>query len=278
MTPQDGRSPLQQQRWIEIRNVGSQDIPPYGVVEVVDSTEPDGTDSRTVFSVRRPTESSMSNVLFNGFETVPALGYGRATGDFPAWALSGSTTAGTKVGTEADSFTLSASSTGFVVLGGNFEGATRCAQASSTNRGDLLALLDGAVNCGNNATVTGAYSLDTGEDVTDVTVAYNTDYFNLIGKDGDKVLLKWDAKYLRYFIAQIQHHCQSFIVHVWDTTYCLNQIGRCISVPMMEENPVAGDPGCTILEWVDCNTGSGSGGTCDNDYPGEPCGKCNPEG
>lgn len=276
MIPQDPRSALQQQRWVEIRNVGSYDIPAFGAVEVVDSTEPDGADSRTVFHVRRPTEKSLANVLFNGFTPVPVSGYGSATGDFPAWVLCGTTTAGKKVGTVADSYELSESSSGFVVLGGDYEGATRCGQ-SGTNKGDLIALLDGAVNCDSDAAVTDAYSLETGEDVTGLGTIYNADYFNFIGRDNDKVMLKWDAKYERYFIAQIYHHCQSFIVHVWDTEYCLNQIGRCISVPMMQENPVAGDPGCTILEWVDCNVGSGSGGTCDNDYPGSPCGVCSPE-
>jgi hypothetical protein len=277
MNPQDARSPLQQQRWIEVRNVGSYDIPAFGVVEVTDSTEPDGTESRTVFHVRRPTEASMSNVLFNGSRPIPVSGYGAATGDFPAWALSGSTVAGTKIGTQADSYELSASSSGFVVLGGSFEGATRCGQAGAGNRGDIKAKLGGALNCDSDTTVTDAYSLETGEDVTDLGTIYNADYFNFIGRSGDNVLLKWDQKYLRYFVAQVYHHCQSFIVHVWDTTYCLNQIGRCISVPMMQENPVAGDPGCTILEWVDCNTGSGSGGECDNLYLGTPCNKCEPE-
>ncbi len=277
MIPQDGRSHLQQQRWVEIRNVGSYDIPPFGVVEVVDSTEPDGTESRTVFHVRRPTEKSMSNVLFNGMNTVPVAGFGSGTGDFPAWAMCDTTTAGTKVGTDTDSYSLTTGSSGFVVLGGNFEGTTRCGQAGAGNKGDLMAILNGAVNCDEDMAVSDAYSLDTGEDVTDVGTVYNADYFNLIGRDGDKVLLKWDARYSRYFAAQIYHHCQSFIVHVWDTTYCLNQIARCISVPMMAQNPTTGDPGCMILEWVDCNVGSGSGGECDSTLPGDVCNKCNPE-
>ena len=131
MFGQDERSPYRQVRWVEIYNVGAQEIPAFGAVEISGEEQPEsGTEltpnaGRTVLQVRRPTCDSAPRVAFNGENPLGANKYGYGTLDMPAWSLCSTTTNDDKVGTVKDSFILAKDKTGFIVLGGSYNGATR---------------------------------------------------------------------------------------------------------------------------------------------------------
>lgn len=133
MIPQDARSPHQQQRWIEIYNAGSSDIPPFGVVEIVESTRPeDGGitgEGPTVVSVRRPTIDSLPHFIINGPMTVPVGERGRvATNDYPCLAMydTGETpVSGQEWGTVIDSYALGRGRQGVVIMGDAAYGVVR---------------------------------------------------------------------------------------------------------------------------------------------------------
>lgn len=131
MIPQDARSPFRQVRWVEIYNSGSVEIPAFGATEIIGETEPESGSEltpdagRTVLQVQRPTCDSSPNVCFNGQHPVGVGKYGRGTIDPPCWALCESTTNGDKVGTVDDSFELGLGKSGYIVIGGSYEGATR---------------------------------------------------------------------------------------------------------------------------------------------------------
>lgn len=112
--PQDVRSPVQQQRWIECVNVGSQEIPPHGCCEIVGTTT--AGIGRTVLQVKRPTADGLANVVLNGVQPIQAAKHGYCTKDFPAFAL-GTTSVGEPCGSQKDSFALKTGVSGFVSLG-----------------------------------------------------------------------------------------------------------------------------------------------------------------
>lgn len=117
-------APRRQQRFVEVLNTGSA-APAFAVLEAYGSQTPDGDSSRTVLLVRQPQDPSRYPVVFNGPHPLAGGGYGVATAELPAWALSGSATPGEVVGPKQGSWQLSQNGQGFVVCGGSHAGATR---------------------------------------------------------------------------------------------------------------------------------------------------------
>jgi len=123
--PGDTRAPHRDQRFIELYNAGSQEIPAFGVCEVVDSERPEagGTvtpgGGRTILHVQRPSEDNVCNHVVNGSCPIPVGEYGRpGTKDSPMQALvDADYDAGTPVGIEKDSFVLTEDKCGYVVDG-----------------------------------------------------------------------------------------------------------------------------------------------------------------
>lgn len=129
-TPQDNRSAHQQQRFIEIENVGAHQIPPFGVCEVVESQRPESATQqtpgggRTVLQVKRPTADGLCNVVVNGpLAVAPGASCAIATNDYPTvalWAVSGAESppvSGQIWGTVKDQFHLGPGRQGFAVAG-----------------------------------------------------------------------------------------------------------------------------------------------------------------
>lgn len=114
--PQDDRSPHRQQRWLDCKNVGSQSIPAYGVVQIDDTERVESV--RTVLNVKRPTTDGHCNVMINGPLAIAENGSGVCTNDFPAYALySGSPAVSEVWGSTANSFMLKKNARGFIILG-----------------------------------------------------------------------------------------------------------------------------------------------------------------
>ena len=117
-------APRRQQRFVEVLNTSST-APAFAVLEVYGSQTPNGDSSRTVLTVRQPTDPTRYPVVFNGPHPLAGGGYGVATAELPAWAMSQTSTPGNTVGPQPNSWQLSNSATGFVVCGGSYAGATR---------------------------------------------------------------------------------------------------------------------------------------------------------
>lgn len=104
-------------RWIEAKNIGSTEIPPFGVVEVYSAAlENPG---RIMIEVRRPTVDSKTPVAINSFKPIPANDYGVVTFDAPVVALYTGTapTSGEEWGATDDQYYLTKGHTGFISLG-----------------------------------------------------------------------------------------------------------------------------------------------------------------
>jgi hypothetical protein len=271
--PLDARSPRQQQRMVEVYNAGTE-APAFAVLEVYDSTVPDGDDSRTVFHVRQVTDPTKYAVLCNGM--TPLSGYGFATGDLPAWALCSSTTAGDKVGPVVGSWELTAAGSGFVVCGGDYNGATRVERLSA-GKSDVLAIADANVKCDEENWVSlkvspSPYELATGGNIA-ISAAWNRFKIKILA--GDALLLKWDEKYDRWIVAQVEHQCVTALVDVWDTDACFVKIGVCFSAPGAVMPVADVDEGCLIWNWTVCDSSSAAG-TCLLVWPGGACDECPP--
>lgn len=124
--PQDTRAPHRQQRWIELENVGSSTIPPFGVVEIVESYRPERTglvpgDGPTVVKVKRPTIDSLPHFYVNGPTAIPEGKRGKpGTNDFPCLALYNqqfTPVSGEMWGTVKDSFLLGKGRQGAAIVG-----------------------------------------------------------------------------------------------------------------------------------------------------------------
>jgi hypothetical protein len=131
MTPQDTRSPFQQQRWLELYNAGTELIPAFGVCQIISpgSSRPESsgytpTGGRTVLHVGKPTSQlaclNAALTVVNGPCPIPVYETGRVgTMDSPMLALVGSSSyaTGLEVGVKAGSFALWSGYTGYVIVG-----------------------------------------------------------------------------------------------------------------------------------------------------------------
>lgn len=115
--PQDSRGPHRQQRWVSCKNVGSQTIPAYGVVQVVDASRVEV--GRTIIHVKRPTMDGHCNILINSPMPIAEGAFGICTNDFPTYALYGDDTPAVSEvwGSKANAFTLKKNKRGFIILG-----------------------------------------------------------------------------------------------------------------------------------------------------------------
>jgi hypothetical protein len=123
--PQTSASPHRQQRFIELKNVGSATIPPFGVCEVAGSYRPEQTsqytpnDGRTVMQVRLATKDNPCATIVNFACEIPP-GEERRVGtmDDPLLALVAAVyDPGTPVGVKAGSFRLERGYCGYIILG-----------------------------------------------------------------------------------------------------------------------------------------------------------------
>jgi len=125
MIPQDPRAPARQQRWIELKNVGSETIPAFGACQVLDSERPekDGVqtpqDGRTVLHVSVPLQNEPCAWVINGPCPIPSGDYGKpGTKDSPMLALVAyPVAAGLPLGIMAGSFYLWPRLCGFIADG-----------------------------------------------------------------------------------------------------------------------------------------------------------------
>ncbi len=128
--PQDTRAPHRQQRWIELQNFGSTPIPPFGALEIVQSTRPEiggytPLDGRTVLQVRRSLKDNPCGTVINGpCEILPGLAGRVGTMDDPMLALVYEEyDPGTVVGVKTGSFLLEKGYCGYLILG-DYDSAT----------------------------------------------------------------------------------------------------------------------------------------------------------
>lgn len=113
------------QRWIPIKNTGSQVIPPWGVCEIEDTATANGA---FFYKAKRPTADSLARVVVNGPMEVPVNGFGRGTHDWPTVALydtGDSPAVGDSYGTQTDKFTLKEDNTGFLIVGSSIGSGTQ---------------------------------------------------------------------------------------------------------------------------------------------------------
>lgn len=191
MLPQDGRSPVQQQRWIDTYNVGSQTIPPHGACEVTGTVR--GDNDRTILLVQRPTKDSSPVIVFNGLLPVPPSKDGYATNDHPAFCL-GYIPTGVTCGSQKDSFQLAPEKSGFVSLGvDSASGLTRVKEAGAEPEQTLVLFqLTGTLVLGGIAPAvtlawngaTGAYIAETAIQVMDPFKDSGTGPGAFVGKAG----------------------------------------------------------------------------------------------
>lgn len=135
MNPQDPRSPSQQQRALEIMNIGTHTIPAHGACEVMGTTRVDS--DRMMLLVRRPTKDSAPTIIFNGMLPVTAGRIGYATNDHPAFAM-GYVPVGESCGSTKDSFSLATGKIGFTSLGIDpVSGLTRVKEAGGGQASEL---------------------------------------------------------------------------------------------------------------------------------------------
>jgi hypothetical protein len=128
----DHRSAHIRQRWVELENVGSVEIPAFGVCEITGSYRPDTGGlvtpggGRTVMRVRRPETDDPCAVIVNGPCPIPVGENGRpGTKDDPLLALVDSNyDAGTALGVEKESFVLTERTCARYVVDGDYDAGT----------------------------------------------------------------------------------------------------------------------------------------------------------
>jgi hypothetical protein len=133
-------SPHRRQRFIELHNVGSETIPGYAVVEVIESSRPEsgGTvtpgGGRTVLHVRLAESDDPCVTAINGPCEIPADGWGRpGTLDDPMLALvKEEYDNGTDVGVEEGSFLLTEGHCGYRIVG-DFDATTQTQRVIRTD-------------------------------------------------------------------------------------------------------------------------------------------------
>lgn len=135
--PQDTRSPFQQLRLLEVKNIGDSTVPAFAAIEIVDVELPEvGSEltpggGRVVIKVRKPTCDSSPKIIFNLMTPIEPNKFGVATNEFPCWALCGTTSNGKRVGSREDSYSLEEHQSGFIVDGGSWGQATRIRRPSN---------------------------------------------------------------------------------------------------------------------------------------------------
>jgi len=113
------RSQNESRRWVPYRNLATETVPPYGVMQVVRSVH--ARDGTVVLEIDRPGAVSTIQYYVNGPSAVAPNHFGMATADWPARARwSGGAApqvSGTPWGPKAGSWDLFAGLEGFQILG-----------------------------------------------------------------------------------------------------------------------------------------------------------------
>lgn len=203
MIPQDARSQLQQQRWIEVYNAGGQTIPAHGVIEAIENTA-DDTEFRSYVHVAIPSRRGCPHVFINSMIPIEPGKTGWATDDLPAYALCESAGVGRMVGSDANSFSLVKDVPGFSVAGAGVGGALRVRKNYTTIIDALLAsdLCPGTETAG----ISDAAECES----MDVTSALNL--YNLAGPGGSAVELRWSCEYEDWVITQVRHRVTTPVI------------------------------------------------------------------
>ncbi len=110
-------NPQAEMRWLPIRNDSGFIIPAFGVVEMTGVV---AINRRRIQTVVRPIRDGIEDAMINGPTPIQIGGFGRATRDFPAFALhdTGSTPLhGEAMGAAKDSFFMTSGKSGFLAVG-----------------------------------------------------------------------------------------------------------------------------------------------------------------
>lgn len=116
MTPQ---SPLSRIRWLSVRNLSSEDAPPFAALRVVGATR---LDEQTIVTVDKPDATLARHYMLNGPARIAAGGHGDATFDAPALVLfdaAHTPAAGEGWGPRSGQWSLARGYPGFTILGDN---------------------------------------------------------------------------------------------------------------------------------------------------------------
>lgn len=196
-------------RWLPAKNVGSVEIPPFGLVEVsgVEHELP----NLMVLEVKRPTEDTPAVIGINGMKPIAAGDYGLATVDSsgPLYVLKDTGTAafGESWGAQQDSFLAKQGNAGLICYGSTTLGAAKTAPLiavafpGASNLKPLCRFtLDAALatsEASEGATITDQYGPGADHSETDITV-YNmltstTDVYLFEGAIGAAGLAMWDS-------------------------------------------------------------------------------------
>jgi hypothetical protein len=122
MATQHPRQPFVDQRWQLLENRGSEDIPPFSIVELVGAYQTE--EGYTVMTCRKVTTNSPAKTAITGPLTMKAGGTPQpGTLDFPTYVrYTGSTPTNlSDVGPSDDTFTVSTDGTGYLVIGDQTE-------------------------------------------------------------------------------------------------------------------------------------------------------------
>lgn len=206
MIPQDARSQLQQQRWVEVYNAGGQTIPAHGVIEAIENTA-DDTEFRSYIHVAIPSRRGCPHVFINSMIPIEPGKTGWATDDLPAYALCESAGVGRMVGSDANSFSLVKDVPGFSVAGAGVGGALRVRKNYTTIIDALLAsdLCPGTETAG----ISDAAECES----MDVTSALNI--YNLAGPGGSSVELRWSCQYEDWVVSEVRHRVTTPVIDIY---------------------------------------------------------------
>lgn len=139
---------LLRQRGIPFRNDSGAEIPPHGLLRVLDRvTPPAGQPEEWLLKVAKPDEDGKTYHLVNGPFPVPVGQHGEATFDFPTLvaydASQGQPAPGESWGSQSGSFLLSKSFTGYRILAGPKDGLVEVIPEGEGGSGDRVVHANG---------------------------------------------------------------------------------------------------------------------------------------
>lgn len=265
--PHDTRAPHRQQRWIDAVNVGSDDIPAYGVVEIVETIQDDTF--RTVVQVKRPTGNGLRNVMLNGPKIIAGLsgndaGSGVVTNDYPAYALysGGTPEVGEIWGSTANSFALKPGASGFMIIGDASGGIVRVVRqpaelmlAEAYLLAELCPTDEGGSGTGSEGQLVNVYGARLIPYCDDFTPDRVVNDYNHAGPAGSKVMMyrrfcpdgeeEWVIKEI-----ELRPYCS--VSGVEDRTSCV--VGWGLRTMSEYCDSWVPDDVCIIYEKIDCDT------------------------
>lgn len=177
MPRSDFREPLRQQRWVDCKNNGSDEIPSFAALhitgtEVLDRNEP-------ILLVEQADEHIPLLWAINSHMPIPSSGYGLCTMDTPAWVQydTGDTPSiGEPWGIEKSTWKLHQGLPGFIVIGGEVtQNSVARLRVLRDDRATIFGKFDSTVSARSGTTIStetfsmywrnGTTATDTGKDI-----------------------------------------------------------------------------------------------------------------